>query len=552
MIDHLSGQSPSDRQTRTRAANSAAFRTALVVAVLLIGFGAISMQLMRLAGRDVGAPRIAATAPIAESYSRPDLLDRDGRVLATDILLPSIIANPSRILDVDEAVDALGTVLPAKNMRTLRERLSNKRSQFTWVARKVSTALAERVNHLGLPGIGFRWETKRTYPAGKVAGRIVGAVDMKNRGIAGLERHLDVARGLRLSRDVDGDTRPPVRTSLVISVQHAVEAELERARTTYEADAASAVVLDVESGAVVAAASAPLVDPAFPERWMMEDGPVDHLMRGRYELGSVFKAVTVAMAMELGGVGPSHLVDARTPIRSGRFEIVDRKPHSGPITLTELFTTSSNVGSGRLALQFGAERQREFLSRLGLLGSVSIETGPLPRPVVPDRWADIEAVTISYGHGIAMTPLQFAAGAAALINDGFAVNPTLLDRPEMADALRKRVISARTSHAMRQLFRANVVDGTGRLADVAGYDVGGKTGTADLARGGRYDGKSVISSFVAAFPMARPRYLVLTTLYDPKPVAAARRQRVAGLNAVPTTGRMIARIAPLLGVLPRS
>lgn len=539
-----------DGDVRTRTAVSNAVRTALVVTVLLIGFAAIATQLIRLAGRETDAPRIAAAAPIAESYSRPDILDRDGRVLATDILLPSIIADPSRILDVDEAIDALGSVLPPENMRTLRARLANTRSQFTWVARKVSTALAERVNHLGLPGIGFRWETKRTYPAGEVAGRVVGAVDIKNRGIAGLERHLDVARGLRLSRDVDGDTRPPLRTSLLISAQHAVEAELEQARRTYEAQAASGLVMDIETGEVIAAASLPLVDPAFPEQWVA-DGPIDHLMRGRYELGSVFKAVTVAMAMEFANVGPDHLVDVRTPIRLGRFEIADKVPHRQPLTLAEVFTTSSNVGSGRLALRFGADRQRAFLSRLGLLGALSMEIGRLPKPVVPERWGEIEAVTISYGHGIAMTPMQFAAGATALINGGFSVTPTLLRRPAMSEALRKRVVSQRTSDAMRQLFRANVVEGTARLADVAGYEIGGKTGTADLARDGRYDGKSVITSFVAAFPMSKPRYLVLTTLYDPQPGKASRGQRVAGLNVVPATGKLIARVAPLLGLLPK-
>jgi cell division protein FtsI (penicillin-binding protein 3) len=539
-----------DKAARQRAAWRSAARAGIVASCVVLGFGAVAAQLVRLASQNEPGARIAAAAPIAESYSRPDILDRDGRRLATDILLPTITANPSKILSVRETLDALATVLPPHMMAPLPERLSNRKSQFAWIARKISTARAKRVLDLGLPAIDFRWETKRTYPAGSLAGHVLGGVNLKNRGIGGLERYIDETTGLRLSRETLGDGRAPLRTTLSLAVQHAVDDELTQAMQTYEASAASGIVLDVDTGEILALSSLPAVDPAFPERWV-HDGPIDFATYGRYELGSVFKAFTVAHALEALEVNVASRIDAHVPIQIGRTKFADKKRRSGPITIADVFTQSSNVGAGRLALAIGAEAQRNWFSKVGLLGPMKTEAGSIRPPSVPAHWGDVETVTVSFGHGLAVAPLQFAAAAAALVNGGYAVSPTLNADRQLDPQLRRRVLSAETSKSMRELFRENVLHGTAKRARLAGYDVGGKTGTADMATDGGYDRTRVITSFVAAFPMRAPRYLVFTTLHDPKPVQAAGNERVAGVNVVPATGRLIARIAPLLGVLPQ-
>ncbi|MEL7303965.1 MAG: penicillin-binding protein 2, partial [Pseudomonadota bacterium] len=492
---------------------------AILMLALVAAFGAVAAQLVRLGLEGQAQARIAVTAPISESYSRPVLVDRDGRVLAMDILLPSVFADPSRILDLDEAVEKLSSVLPEGTARRLRGLLSNPQRRFVWISRKVSTALAERIHNLGLPGVSFRWETKRTYPAGTVAGHVIGAVDIGNRGIAGLERHVDLMLGLRMARTDAADGRRDVRLSLSLAAQHAAEDVLREAMTTYGAEAASALVMNVNSGEIAAAASLPGVDPAFPGEWVAK-GPINHASGGVFELGSIFKLVTVAAALDRGDVKADTDVGARPDLKFGRFTIGDVTRLPKRIPLSDVIVRSSNVASANLALMSGAKAQRAMLSRMGLIGSMRTEAGPVAQPRAPEFWNDLATATVSYGHGIAVAPIQFAAAAAALVNGGFRVKPTFLAGGGIPEPVRARVISQTTSDHLRAMMRANVRDprGTGRLAAVAGYDVGGKTGTADQPNGTKgYDGKRVVTSFVGAFPMQAPKFLVMVVLHDPKP-----------------------------------
>lgn len=535
-----------------RASRSAAFRILLVAAALFLGFGAIVAQLTRLAFQAQVSGQLASiTPPVAESYSRPEILDRDGNVLAKDILLPSITADPSKVMDIDEVVDTLGPVLPPADAARLRANLQNRERRFIWVSRKVSTRLAQTVHDFGLPGIYYRWETKRTYPGGSLAGHVIGTVDGNNSGIRGLEKYLDMDVGLGLGVVGQGVQRPPLRTTLSMAAQHGLEAELASAMAEFNATGATGIVMDVDTGEVAAAASMPQVDPAFPERWI-DSGPIDRLTRGTYELGSVFKIFTAAMGIEYGAVTPQTPVDAGTPIRIGRFTIEAKVPKGKSLTVHDVFVRSNNVGTANIARAVGEEKQRSFLARLGLLGPLETEVGRVKPPEWPRRWGFASLVTISYGHGIAVAPIQFAAAAATLVNGGYAVTPTFIPKGAVPPEARKRVISATTSAALRKMMRAVVTDphGTGRAAEIAGYRFGGKTGTADRNDpNGGYDGKSVITSFVGAFPIDSPRYLVLVTLHDPKPKDGTST-RVSSVNAAPTAGRIVERLAPILGVYP--
>ena len=414
----------------------------------------------------------------------------------------------------------------------------------------MSPSTAQRIHELGLPGLDFKPEPKRSYPQGRIAGHVIGHVNIDNEGTAAIERYIDTAIGVRQVVGEPQSDKRRLRLTIDLRAQVALERELAAAMELYASIAASGVIMDAESGAVRAAASLPSVDPSKPIE-AQHLRYLDRLRRGTYELGSIFKAVTIAMALEKRTVTTRTVFDVRNPIEIGRrFRISDHGA-ARPLTVQEIFVQSSNVGAGLMALEVGQRWQRQFLGKLGLLAAMQTDAGPTSEPLLPPTWGKAEVVTISYGHGLAVAPLQFAAAGAALINGGFAVKPAFAEQ-SLVGGKRTRVVSAKTSAAIRRLMRLNVTSesGSGRRADVPGYDIGGKTGTADRAAAGGYDGNAVVTSFFAAFPMSKPRYVVLVTLHDPKSSGPGNR-RFAGLNAAPATGRIIERVAPLLGVLPR-
>ena len=521
-----------------------------VTGVTLLAFLTVAGQLVRLA-RGQNEVSASMSEPIATTFARPDLVDRNGRLIATDVETHSLFADPALILDRDELVEKLLTVLPDLDEQELRRIIADRSRRFAWVRRGLTPKVAQAVHNLGLPGLAFRRELKRAYPAGSLAGHLLGFVNIDNKGLSGLERHLDETVGVEPVHGATLSDRAPVRLSLDIGVQHALEEELRNARQRYDASGAAGVVLDVKTGEVMASASLPDIDPARPATALGAEH-INRVLAGTYELGSIFKTVTIAMALDGGQADLARVLDVREPLTAGRFTIKDLHPLGRPMTVAEVFVHSSNVGAGMLALEAGTERQRDFLQRLGLLTGAKTEAGPVSAPQVPDHWDRVETITVSYGHGLAVAPMQFAAAAAALVNGGELVTPTFLRRLPGADIARTRVVAPETSARIRELMRLNVTDpaGTGRRAEVAGYEVGGKTGTAELPGRGGYQAHAVIASFLGAFPMRDPRYVTLVMLFEPKPSPETKNQILAGLNAAPTTARLIQRIAPLLGIIP--
>jgi cell division protein FtsI (penicillin-binding protein 3) len=528
-------------------------RALWIATLMALAFLAVCGQLVRLAATKQGtALRLQAAEPIAESHARPDIVDRNGRLLATDLEGHSLFADPALVLDRDEVVERLAEVLADVDRVGLNRQLADRSRRFVWVRRGLTPGLAQRIHDLGLPGLGFRREPIRTYPAGRLAGHVLGGVSIDNRGLSGLERHIDEAIGVEATVGAFDPARPQVRTTIDIGVQHGIEEELAAAIARYSAAGASAVILDVDSGEVLGAASFPEIDPSRPVEAQDTDR-IDRLRTATYELGSIFKTVTIAMALELGAVTPDTVLDVRVPLRMGRFIIRDLHPAGRPLTVREVFIRSSNVGAGRIALAVGADRQRAFLERLGLTEPMRTEVGPVAPPQLPARWDTSSLITISYGHGIAVAPLQFAAAAAALVNGGRRVTPTFIVRSGFlasGTSPADIVIAPETSAMVRDLLRRNVTQpgGSGRRADVPGYEVGGKTGTAEIAANGAYQERAVVASFLAAFPMSAPRYVLLVTLHEPKPSEETRGQITAGLTAAPVAARIIARAGPLLGL----
>ncbi len=526
-------------------------RSLVVAATVVFCFMSVGIQLLRLSASGDAGLTLAVGEAQATGFARPDIVDRNGRLIATDIETPSLFADPSLVIDTNEIVEQLSAIFSDLDAVQLRRQLADKSRRFVWIRRGLSPRIAQRIHDLGLPGLAFRGELKRAYPAGSFAGHALGSVDIDNKGLSGLEKHIDTAIGVEAVHGAARSDRAPVRLSLDMGVQHAVEDELARAIRRYGADSAAGVVLDVNTGEVLGAASLPGVDPARPAE-RLEPVRTDRVAGGTYELGSIFKMVTLALAFESGGVSPETIIDVTEPIVEGSHTIRDPHPAGRPLTVSEIFTRSSNVGSARLAIGAGAEPHAGLLRRLRLAQPIATEAGPAAPPQTPSRWEKIEQITVAYGHGIAVAPLQFAAAAAALVNGGDYVQPTFLRRPPGEDVPRERVISERTSRWINEALRANVSDphGTGRRAEAAGYKVGGKTGTAEIAVKGSYRKDKVISSFLAAFPMDRPRYVVLVSLFEPKPSLETGGEIAAGVNAAPSAGRLISRIAPLLGVLP--
>ena len=528
---------------------------ALILGMALV-FLVLAGQLVRLASRgasgEMRLARMQVSEPVARIYTRPDVVDRNGRLLATDLEAQSLYADPTLLLDADEAAEAIARLFPDIDATELRRQLADRARRFVWIRRGLTPGLAQRIHDLGLPGLFFRREPKRSYPAGQLAGHVLGAVNVDNKGVAGIERHIDELLGLEAGLGAGSAEKPPVRLTIDLGVQHGLEEELSAAMVRYGATAAAGIVIDAVNGQIAGAASMPDVDPGRPAE-LLDAERMDRLQVATYELGSIFKAFTVAMALEAGLVTADSMIDVRTSLRAGRFLIKDLHPLGRPLSVRDIFVHSSNVGAAMLAQMAGGERQRAFLARLGLLTGMRTEAGGVTPPKLPERWGEVELVTISYGHGIALAPLQFAGAAAALVNGGSRITPTYLAREAKGAASVERVMAPETSARMRELMRRNVIQpgGTGRRAEVPGYEVGGKTGTAEIAVRGGYEEKAVVASFLAAFPMSQPRYVVLVSLIEPRGSAETRGQITAGVNAAPVAARIIARSAPLLGVLPK-
>ncbi|MEQ8247868.1 MAG: penicillin-binding protein 2 [Alphaproteobacteria bacterium] len=499
-----------------------------------------------IAGRLIG---LAALAPSPDSAALPaearqqhteraEISDRNGVLLAGNVRGVSLFANPRKVLDPAQAAVKLASVLSDQDTEKLSGALSSDRS-FVWIKRHLSPRQQDAVNRLGIPGLGFAEEERRVYPQGPLAAHVVGFTGVDSDGLVGIEKGMD------------GDlaTGRSVALSIDVRVQHALRAELRASVEEFQAIGATAVVMDVHSGEVVGMVSLPDFDPGARES-VSADSLFNRATLGVYEMGSTFKTFNTAAALEYGSAGLADTYDASKPLRVARFFINDDHAKNRWLTVAEIFQYSSNIGSARMALDVGGEKQRAFLKSLGLLDRPNIEIPEVGAPMLPTPWREISTMTVAYGHGIAVSPLQMATAYSIVVNGGFAVAPTLIKRNAGDRGVQPQIISAQTSQSMRELLSLVVEDGTGKQAAAQGYLVGGKTGTAEKAGVGGYRRKALLSSFVAAFPIDDPRYVVFVALDEPKGTKRTFNYATAGWTAAPAAGRIVNRIAPLLGVAP--
>jgi cell division protein FtsI (penicillin-binding protein 3) len=514
-----------------------------VLAIRLVVLGATASE------PEDGGRNFARTA----SQARPDIVDRNNETLATDIKTAALFAEPRYVIDPDEATELLVSVLPDLDRGRLRRLLSTD-AKFAYIRREITPRQQEAIHKLGIPGIGFRVENRRFYPGGPAASHVLGTVNIDNKGIAGIEKYVDGSflADLQAAGFANDHAMQPVRLSLDLRVQHVVRDELVEAMQRYSAIAAIGIVLDVNTGEVLGMSSVPDYDSNNRDE-LLDPNRMNRASVGVYEMGSTFKGFTVAMALDSGAAEVTDSFDATHGLRVGRFTINDFHGKHRWLTVPEIFIYSSNVGAARMALAVGNQGQHDYFKRFGLLDELHTELPEAGAPIVPKMpWPKVTTITMAFGHGISVSPLQTAVAGAALVNGGFYIKPTFLPRTlDEAAAIAHPILSARTSEIMRNLFRLNVLKGSGRRAAVEGYSVGGKTGTAEKVENGRYTSSKRRNAFLAAFPMDAPKYLVLVVLDEPKPEAPGRGA-TAGMNAAPTAGNIVRRIAPMLGVEPKA
>lgn len=547
-------------EQRDKARGRAEGRLMVLGLAFFVAFTVIGGRMGLMASSQPTEPRAAATG--AEILNqRADITDRNGRILATNLLTHSLYAHPKDMVDKPRVAKELAAIFPELDAEALERRFTDGRS-FLWLRRKLSPEQMQAVHDIGDPGLLFGPREMRLYPNGRLAAHVLGGTSFGAEGVhsaevigtAGVEKAMDA----RLRDPAQG--REPLALSLDMTIQATTTEVLEAGMKMMNAKGAAAVLMDVHTGEVISLVSLPDFDPNDRPQPLVgkKDDPADsplfnRAVQGVYELGSTFKIFAAAQAMELGLMGPETMVDANAPMRWGKFRIKEFEGHNyGPfLSVTDVIVKSSNVGVAHIALQIGALRQQAFLKSLGFFDPTPVELieAPGAKPLIPPRWADITTITTSYGHGLSASPLHLAAAYSAIANGGIAVKPTLLrqDGPRPAERVMRKEVALSAVSMLRQV----VTRGTASYGDVPGYEVAGKTGTADKPKptGGYWDDK-VINTFASTFPASDPKYVLILTLDEPVETTGPKPRRTAGWTAVPVAAEVVRRVAPLLGLRP--
>jgi cell division protein FtsI (penicillin-binding protein 3) len=505
----------------------------IVVAVRLVELAVVEQILEESQG-----PRLAVGLEMPKV--RSDIVDRNGILLATSLPTASLYANPRQILDPKEATQKLLRLFPDINKERMEEKLSSNKS-FVWLKRNLTPRRQFLVNTLGVLGFDFQGTERRVYPHGRLLSHALGLTNIDGRGLSGIEGYFNK---ILLKTD------KPLKLSVDIRVQSVLREELVRAMLEFKAIGAAGLVLDATNGEVLAMISLPDFNPNKPIT-AGEISGFNRATKGVYEMGSTFKLFTVAMALDTGAARLKDRFDATEPIKISRFKISDYHAKNRWLSVPEIIVYSSNIGAAKIALEVGTLGQKKYLKRFGMLTPARIDLPEIGTPLTPAHWRRINTMTISYGHGISVSPIQLVSGIAAVVNGGILYRPRMIKIAKGEKLFGSRVLSKDTSKKMRGLMRLVVKHGTGRNADVPGYLIGGKTGTSEKrGRRGGYDRNRRMASFVAAFPMDRPKYVVLAMLDEPKGTQRTHGYATGGWVAAPVVANVVKRMAPLLGLIP--
>lgn len=519
--------------------------SARLVEVTLVGGGDIPFK------RLVTEPELILqanekTTHVAQEISkaaRRDIVDRNGNLLATSVATASLVANPTLIRNPEKVAKELHKILQHESEKELLQKISKQDTRFMYVRRHLNPREQEAIHNLGIPGLFFEPDTRRVYPYGGLLSHVLGFVDIDNKGIAGMEQYFD-------SKLRDGGSEAPMQLSVDLRWQSVLREELKTAMQKFSAIGATGVVVDVQTGEVLAMTNLPEFDPHDPGASKPE-ARFNRASLGAYEMGSTFKAITIAAALDENVIDIKDGYDARHPIHMAGFTINDTHPKNRWLSVPEIFAYSSNIGMAKMALDLGAKRQKEMMHKLGMDAPVKIELPEISKPLLPANWGELATMTISYGHGISVSPLHLVQGITSLVNGGHHTHLTLLKGGNDKRDTGSEVVSEVTSQKMRKLMRTVVQYGTGGKADVAGYRVGGKTGTAEkISAGGHYNENARLASFIGTFPVDNPRYVILAMLDEPQGTKDSYGFATGGWVAAPVVANVVNRMAPMLGIQP--
>jgi cell division protein FtsI (penicillin-binding protein 3) len=485
----------------------------------------------------------ADAGPSGATIRRGNIYDRSGVLLATSLQTASLYADTRLISDIQKTAKALTGIFPDLAYGDVLQTLQSGR-RFVWLRRNILPSEQKAVLMLGEPGLAFKTEDRRIYPQGALAAHLVGYTNVDSQGLSGIERNFETW----LSQGQD------LNLTLDIRLQHALKREMQTAMDEFSAIGGVGIVMDATSGDVLAGVSLPDFTPALAGT-ADKNAMFNRLTLGLYEMGSVFKIFSTAAFLEAYDVPMSTTFDASEPIRAGRFKINDFHAEDRILTIPEVFMYSSNIGSAMMGQAVGGDRLKDFYKDIGVLTPLSFEIREMAKPSIPDPWREVTTLTASYGHGVTTTPLQMASAVSSVINGGVLVRPRLVmpaeSKNEKKSTINVRVVSEETSEKMRKLLRLVVTDGTGSKAEVPGYSVGGKTGTAEKITNGRYQKNKLFSSFVAAFPMDHPRYVVFIAIDEPKGTKQSFGYATGGWVAAPAAARVISALAAIQNIPPK-
>ncbi len=546
-----------NQATQQKLRRRAEARLTMLGLVFFLGFIAIGGKMAVLAMREPAEPQMAMTD--SRIYSqRADIVDRNGITLATNLITTSLYAQPQMMINPERAAKELVKIFPDLKLKTLLGQFTGKR-RFVWVRKKISPEQQQNVHNIGEPGLLFGPREMRLYPNGAMAAHILGGTGFGKEdvraaelvGVAGVEKYFD--ERMRDPAQLD----KPLQLSIDLTAQATTRRVLEGGMKIMKAKGAAAVLMDVHTGEVVSMVSLPDFDPNERPQPLVKGDPSDSPLfnraaQGVYELGSTFKLFTAALALDKGLMNENTMIDTKGPIKWGKFKIRDFHNYGSKLSMMDVIVKSSNIGTAHMAQTIGGKAQQKFLGQLGFFEPTSLELTESRhiKPLVPKNWSELSTMTISYGHGIAATPLHLASAYATLSNGGFQVKPTLIksDRDNLHG---ERIMSDDTSKVVLRMLRNVVTRGTASFGEVKGYSVGGKTGSADKPKpsGGYYKDR-VIATFAATFPTYDPKYVLVLTLDEPSIQAAGEKRRTAGWTAVPVAAELITRLAPILNMRP--
>ena len=504
-----------------------------------LGFSILSAKLFYLASMSFD-PNNERQKQITQKSERPHIYDRNDNLVALNIDISSVAIRPDILSNKDDVIDRILSAVPSFYREDLENKILNDK-KFVWLKRGVTPKERERIHNLGIPGIQFIEETKRFYSAANTLSNVIGYVNIDNKGQTGIEKYIDQNLNKEMTEDI--------HLSIDLEVSHAIRDELLKSMRKYSAKGAASVLMNVNTGEVISMTSLPDFDPHYPKDALKPEN-INRVTKAVYEIGSTFKAFTAAMALDSGVVDLDTIYDATNPIKIGRHSISDFHAKNRKLTVEEIFIYSSNIGSAKMALDFGVEYHKSFLKKLGFMDQISSELPDPSKNIIPPNWKEINTMTISFGHGIAITPLHAAVAGASLVNGGRLIHPTFLKKNTNETIDYTQVIDPTTSDKLKKLMYLNVINGSGKNAAVDGILVGGKTGSAEKVSDKIYEKNKLRTTFLGAFPINEPKYILFLLLDEPEGIEETHGYATAGYNVAPTFSNIVTRIAPMLDIIP--